>query len=330
MVHNLIILDREEGYAKRFAGYINTLSAFPFEARYFVEYKQMEDYSKKNDIDIILATQEMINTIGDIKCNAVIELSDDNVGNITKSGCIYKYQSCEMIIKQILYRIAENPNINKLVIRKNPMRIIGFYSPIKRIGQTRMAIIMGQLLAEKVRTLYINLEANSGLEELLDLEFGSDMSDLMYDIKNGHKEIAATIGSNVHRKGNLEIFPVMRDYRDLFGMTFSEWKELLKKLETDTDYEYVLLDISDGIQGIDEILKICNRIYMVKCDDMIATAKMNQYMDNADEEFVEDIKDKIVSCVIPECKNMTSVSLWGTANEIGDYCQSIIRDDGLI
>lgn len=327
MVHNLVIFDSDEAYARNFANYVNMQKSFPFEVRYFSKSEDLVRYTDSNDIDIIMASENVIADVNEECCRILIRISNDKVGNVISDGAIYKYQSCEQIIKDILMLVAESPEINKLTNRKNEMVIIGNYSPVKNAGQTQLAIAIGQLLSRDFRVLYINLEGNSGLEELLGTYFSVDLSDLMYDIQNGNKDVSATIGSCVHNRGGLDIFPIMRDFRDLSGMKFDDWKQLLRKLETDTNYDYILLDISDTVNEIPELLSVCNKVLMVKREDIISQAKIKHFTDIMEEEYKENIMNKTVECLVPFSDKKNSV--FEINSEIGDYGKQVISEAGL-
>ena len=56
------------------------------------------------------------------------------------------------------------------------------------------------------------------------------------------------IGSMVEHIGGLDLLPPMQCQMDLVGVTKNEWLKLFSQVEKYTDYDYLLLDLSDSIQ----------------------------------------------------------------------------------
>ena len=52
---------------------------------------------------------------------------------------------------------------------------------------------------------------------------------------------------------------------------------LLQKLEELGEYEYVVLDLSESMQGLFDILRLCTRVYTLTREDRIARSKLLQY-----------------------------------------------------
>ena len=327
MVHNIIIYDTEKYYSQKLAGYMNTQKAFPFEARFFDSRSELEIFVLKNDIDIMLIADNLLAEVEDISVKLRLRLTDDSVGNIHNSEAIYKYQSCETIIRQILSQVADNTQIGRLAIRSSFRKIIGFYSPVKRTGQTTLALAMGQLIAEEYKTLFVSLEGNSGLCELLGLNFSMDMSDMLYDLRNGSRDVAASIGGNVQKLGKMDIFPIMADIKDLASVNYREWVEFIKKLESDTDYEFVILDISDSVRELSEVLCLCEKVFMTLASDKMAYAKKNQYYGNLGVEYSDRLKELFIECELPllgdDGKSIGDM-------EVRDYAKSVWNMAGII
>ena len=53
----------------------------------------------------------------------------------------------------------------------------------------------------------------------------------------------------IQRKGNLDYIPPMRNGQNLLGITWEEWRSLFQRIEELGKYEYVILDLSESIQG---------------------------------------------------------------------------------
>lgn len=65
-------------------------------------------------------------------------------------------------------------------------------------------------------------------------------------------------------------------------------------------YEIVILDISEGIQGITEILDLAGKVYMPVLDDPVSQGKVKQFESEMKLMGVEDILDKTEKIHIPD------------------------------
>ena len=69
--------------------------------------------------------------------------------------------------------------------RLGNVQLIGIYTPVRRCLQTTFSFTLGQLLARRHKVLYLNFECYSGLARMLQREFRTDLSDLIYFLHNG-------------------------------------------------------------------------------------------------------------------------------------------------
>ena len=64
---------------------------------------------------------------------------------------------------------------------------------------------------------------------------------------------------------------------DFISVTKEEWIQLIREIEKGSDYEYLILDLSDAVQGLFDILRLCDVVYTLSRDDGFAMAKIKQY-----------------------------------------------------
>ena len=92
-------------------------------------------------------------------------------------------------------------------------------------------------------------------------------------------------------------------------------------------YEYIILDLDDGINGLFDLLKQCYKIYTITKDDNFAIAKMNQYEQMLKLEELEEIADKTVKCKFPVFHRLPTDLELMTHGELAEYVRSIIEED---
>ena len=59
-----------------------------------------------------------------------------------------------------------------------------------------------------------------------------------------------------------------------------------------TDYEYVILDLSDCVRGLMKILRECDEVYTITRTDRMSKAKLEEYERQLGECGYEDIRLK--------------------------------------
>lgn len=75
----------------------------------------------------------------------------------------------------------------------------------------------------------------------------------------------------------LDFIPPAEIYQNLAGIRGSQWIDLFQEIEKTSEYEYLILDLTDGIMDLWEVLKECDNIYTIYREDGIAMAKIEQY-----------------------------------------------------
>lgn len=328
MNHIMAVCDAEEEYASRLTDYINRKEGFPFRVRYFSTLDKLIQFAGQQKVEVVLISeeyQEVLHETGLIE--AIIVLS-------TKSGewnnsqyRVYKYQSGESLIKAILQILAESMEGKSHISRRVSLKVIGLYSPVKRCLQTTFGLTMGQLLAKKGKVLYINMEGFSGLNVMLKRNFQRDLSDLLYYLQNGKQGLQYILGSMTESVNGLDILPPMLCQMDLISIQAKEWLKLFYEIEGSSDYEYLILDLSDSIQGLFEILRQCSIIYTMTEQDGFAMAKIDQYEQMLKQCQYEDVLQKTNKCELPKFTYLPVQLDRLTVSELAEIVKECLRED---
>lgn len=187
-----------------------------------------------------------------------------------------KYQAADRMTAEILQVFQEEPFLMPCAGR-GKCRILGVYSPVQRIGKTTFALKLGRLLAEKEDVLYLNLETYAGMGGYFQDKEVQNLSHLLYYAKQDKDDIGVRIASMVRQMGKLDYIPPMKVWTDLKSVSTKEWEMLFRKLSTQSIYNTVILDIGDSIEGVFEMLQMCEWILFPYEEDVYAKAKMAQY-----------------------------------------------------
>jgi hypothetical protein len=158
-------------------------------------------------------------------------------------------------------------------------KVIGVYSPIHRIGKTKFAIQLGKEMAKQESVLYLSLEpfAKGGYFE--EKEEG-DLSSLLYFGSQENQNLGLCISVMAGQLGKLDYIKPMPFMEDLYRVEVRQWKELLNKILEHSIYQTIILDMSDGMRDLFEILDFCDTVYTLYIEEPIAMEKLKQYTDN--------------------------------------------------
>ncbi len=328
MNHILAVCDEEEVYASKLADYLNLKEGFPFQVRHFSTIGKLVQFSNQQDVEAALVCEKYEDELTKAQViPSVITLSETN--NIERKGqkTVWKYQSCEVLIKEVLQILAKEGKEGSHILRNVPLKIIGLYSPVKRTMQTTFGLTMGQLLAKRGKVLYINMEGFSGLNSMLKRNFQRDLSDLLYYMQNGKQGLTYIMGSMVESVNGMDILPPMLCQMDLISIEAKEWLSLFYEIESHSEYEYLILDLSDSIQGLFEILRQCFVIYTMTERDGFAMAKIDQYEQMIKQCRYEDILNKTHKCELPKFSYLPEQLDRLTVSELASVVKEKIKED---
>ncbi|MCR5503622.1 MAG: hypothetical protein K6F53_11495 [Lachnospiraceae bacterium] len=328
----LAICDGESRYAEGLMEFMSEKSSLPFRIHLFTDRKCFDSCPDKEEIECLLISERLYRedpTVPGIP--HIVILSES--GNILDPTLhhIKKYQACESIYKELLsYFTKESSEIGKQ-LRMGPanMKVIGVYTPIARCLQTTFAMTLGQMLAKEHKTLYMNFERYSGLSELLRTEFRSDITDLMYYLECAKEKLVYKIDEIREQVNGLDFIPPAAVFQNVAGIKGEQWKELFEEIATGAGYEYLILDLTDGMLDLWEVLRGCHLVYTITKGDTIALAKMYQYETLLKTMNYEDVLNKTRKCRFPVFRCLSARFDLLTVGDMAAYVKENILPDVL-
>ena len=328
MNHILAVCDSEVSYAYQLADYFTNRKGFPFQVQLFTSTETLEEYSKKKPISVALVSEKDYEA--DLKELPIEHLMILEEGeNITEREIkrINKYQSSEKLTREMLDWIASQGILGRAIEEGAGLKVIGIYSPVGKCLKTSFAFVLGQLLSKKHKVLYLNMESYSGLGKMIQKEFTTDLSELIYYLQNSREKFAYRMGSMVEQAGGLDILPPFDSFLDFISVTKEEWIQLIREIEKGSDYEYLILDLSDAVQGLFDILRLCDIVYTLSREDGFSMAKIQQYEEILKKSNYEDIWKKTKNHTIPLIKNLPAGLLQLTFTELTEIVKDCIEED---
>ncbi len=328
----MAICDAEEGYAFRMAEYLLDKVKLPYTLHLFTAVEELEKFAKREEIEILLIAENAWRMLREayIKQQVTQMFLLQESESVEQEGmqCISKYQSPEQVVQKMLDSIAEGSGWKEMPeAPQSSVQMIGIYSPVNRCLQTSFALSLGQLLAKEHKTLYMNFEMYSGLGELLRRQYEADMLDVMYYFQSAREKLALRLPTIIQNAGGLDYIPPVQYATGLKEIPGEQWLSLCKDIAAIGEYEYIILDLDDGIDGLFELLKSCRKIYTITREDAFAAAKLRQYERMLQLGELQEITEKTVKCRFPIFKELPSSLDMMTHGELAGYVKSIIKED---
>lgn len=276
----LALCDTEEEYAQLMTEFLKKQKELPWKIH---TYTQVEELVKtEGDAFELLAVSESAFLaspfLQELQPRRIVILNESGRVRWESVACVDKYQPAEEILKyllQIYMDIADTPLPR---LRKGcHTRFIGNYSPVHRSMQTSFALTMSQILAREHATLYLNFEHYVGIAELLPDMQTLDMADLMYFLTADREKFRLRMQTMLRHVGGLDYIPPMKSGQNLLTIPAADWIDLLQKIEELGEYEYVVLDLGESMQGLFDILRMCKKVFTLTREDRLARGKLLQY-----------------------------------------------------
>lgn len=323
------ICDPEENYAFRMAEYIVEKGNIPYVLHLFTKTEELKIFLQEKEIAILLISECAMKQLN-IKLNIpnVFVLEEGGQGEKADYPYINKFQSPDKILKAMLEQLNDLESWNaQKTGQETKMKLIGIYSPVRRCLQTSFALTMGQLLAKEHKALYLNFEYYSGFSQMLHREFPADMADMIYYFRCAKEKISIRLPSMVQTINGLDFIPPGQSFPDIQALSGENWLELIQILGQVSDYEYLILDLTDGMNGLFALLSHCYKIYTITKDDGFAMAKMKQYEQILQLNALDEIAGKTVKCKFPFFAKLPSDLHLMTHGELAGYVKAIIQED---
>ena len=297
----MVICDREKEYALRLADYLGGKRELALQVRVCGSPEQTAAIRREMPVDILLAGEELdvsgeeFSGIPRIIRLSSAEQSDPQCGE----PVIFKYQSGDEIYNRLVEALAQE-GMSELwnIRRKERGKLIGVYSPVRRTGQTTFALRKGKELARRANVLYMSLESYGGIGGHFPQEEKRNLSMLLYYAKQETGNPGLLITTMVKQTEGLDYIPPVIFPEDLRTVTAAEWMWLFGEILNHSIYDVLILDLGDGLQGLFEILKSCDTIYMPTADDPPAVSKIYQFEEVLCRQGYGEVWERMIRCDI--------------------------------
>lgn len=299
----LAICDGDEIFLNRLADYLHLRKAVPFRVQLFSNTTRLREAIRKSPAHLLLISETLYEPSLQKLCTHLLLLKITTSPPLEHLDYIPKFQSVDKTISQILTYYETKTGTLPYPKKQDDTVLIGIYSPVKRCLQTSFALLLGQLLSQKAKVLYLNFETFSGFSNCFKKET-ADLSDLLYFLKHDPDKFIFKLSGMVQSMNGLHIIPAALSFIDLASIPCKQWETLLQEIKNSCQYEYIVLDLSDYIQGLFELLRMCQKVYTITREEGISQAKIRQYEKVLTELSFSDVLEKTITCRFPEFQNL--------------------------
>ena len=290
-------------YARNFMEYLNQKRNIPFEVHAFSSAEMFLEFAKNNETEILLISDKaMKEEIRRYPIRQIIILSEGvHSPVLDQYPAVYKYQSSEKVIREVMacYGVENGVDTSPALLPKKEMRIIGIYSPVGRTMKTTFALTLGQVLAREEKVLYITLEEFSGLSALTGTVYTGGLSDLLYYYTQ-REYSSVRLGSVTYNWGELDYIPPVTYAEDKNGIRQEVFSGLVQRIAADGTYEELILDVGGFCGGSEELLGICDVVYVPIKDDVVSTAKLEEWKTYLNRSGRSAVWEKLRFLKLPE------------------------------
>lgn len=331
MSYSLAVCDEQESYVCKLAEYLNLKRGIPFRVLAFNSVDKLKDYNRNTPIELLLISEKLFTGCKDKpQVSNIILLNESGMEEVTGYPSVYKYQPAEKIMRAVLEIYGEIGNPMKLAMANKKVSVIGVYSPVKRCLQTSFALTLGQILAKEKRCLYLNFEPFSGLSGLMKRQFEHDFMDLLYFLNSGVEKFIYKLQSMVQSIGNLDYIPPALSFMDLAEIEGDSFRTLLEQIAAGTDYEVIILDLSENIRSLFDILLSCDRIYTITKSDAAADAKLKQYEQLLQFIKKEEILNHTHKLELPVFTGIPTRLEELPYSQLAEYIRNMLKEEGTL
>ena len=324
----LVLCDKEEEYAQLMTEFLQMHRELPWSVRTYTDVEELIQGEKNCPIDVLAVSEETYQQkLATLQPLRTVILNESGLMKWKEFVNVNKYQQAQNVLQSILEVYLE---IADVVLHPIPgmgsTQFIGIYSPVRRCMQTTFALTLGQMLAEKYRTLYLNFEHYVGISKLAAEVGARDLADLLYFLMAEQDKFRLRLQTIIQHQGNLDYVPPMKSGQNLIAVSSKDWYHLFQKINELKEYDYVVMDLSESMQGLFDILRFCSKVFTLTNTDQIAQGKLAEYENLLTACSYEDVLQKTCQCAVPKVQRIPEEIDQYTRGEMADFVRKFIHE----
>lgn len=322
---NMAIYFADSEYLESFMNYIAERDT-GFVCSGFTKGDSLVSYARENDIAVLLTDADCFeNGAKHINSEMTVVLTErPDVETAPDVHTVNILQPVDEIVREIL-KAAAKTDIS-VAQGAHPIKgsIYSFFSPIGRSLKTTLAVAAAQQLADREKTIYLNLEPDSGFTVLCDREYDTDLSDLMFYLRDGVRDrVSLMLQSATCDLQGVSYIPPVMNPGDLYQISCDEIIQFFDVLQG-AGYGSIVLDMGSLLPGFEKILMASTHIYMPVRKDVMSSAKIAQLFSYFRSSGDMGASERIIRVTPPYFKDIPKITADMRGTEVGGYAAKLI------
>lgn len=326
----LILCDPEADYAQQMAAFLQRDKDFPWEVRVYSALQDAEEILGKGSEGVLLLAESLAGEeLPGLFAGRLVLLNESGEIRFPEIKHINKYQEAENVRKELIRLFAQQETtVYPTLQTEKAVKIIGLYSPVRRCLQTSFGITYSQLLAENCKVLYLNFGYYAEMPQLEAEDTEMDLGALMYYLGADRNKFFLHMRSMLRSIGNWDFISTIRNGTDLPGIAGEDWLKLIRRCGQLGEYDCIVLDLNESIQGLFEVLRQCEFIFTIGKEDGTSRYKLGKYEYLLERNGYQDVKEKTRHLVLPAFERLPESLEEYTRGALAEYVREMIAEEG--
>ena len=249
---------------------------------------------------------------------------EEDVDKYVEKGVylVDKYQEVNKIVDEILKQIGEEiKNVGKNGKPGKRLQILAVYALSENELQLPFAVTLSSILSENERVLFLDLQENSGLSQLLEEIYPTGMEELLVMAESGKYSKSRMLSCIGHLDRADVVYPPANT-ECLCEVKNETYQKLFQLLEKEMDYTTIVLNLGSRFLGFFELLGSCREIYLMKSRGGLGQWREKEFLAELEKHAEErgagnlrEIQIPPVAAPMVSCERLVEQWKW---NEFGD------------
>lgn len=309
-----ICLDDQE-YEERLGKFLMNHYMEQLELFLFTDVKQLESSAKQLEVLLVSDNEKLLDEclhLDALKSVNMISLAEgnDHRNENNKIHFVDKYQDVNRIVDEIMKQVGtevEEVMQTGTIIPQGG--IYAIYSLAANEYQLPFAVTTGAVFAEKRQVLFLDLQENSGLSQLMEERAQMGLEELLVMASVGkfsRKRIQNCIG---HIDKVEFVYPTPNS-ENICEMEKGIYRKLIHMLIQEMNYDIVVVNLGSRFSGFFEFLDKCDKIYLLTCKTGPGKWREEEFYQEMEHQGYPRMKEKVQTMEIPPA-DRSSVSCQG-------------------
>lgn len=288
----LALYDSDLFYATRFMEYINSRKVCDFKLIAFTRKESLEEYLSQHSIEILLRGEEDAEELPAQKVKYTYRLTDKlQEGTKKASQCIFKYQSANRIINEIITDYNDKECLVRMTENPEQTKIYSIFAPVPGAEKLHFVWSICSILSEQNKTLLVLLDPLP-VPILADADNNRQcLTEFIYYLKEG--TATEKISSLLQQSGRLFLLSGILHGADILSLTSEDVRKWIEELRNFSGFGNIVFYLGCYTEAIIELMKISDSSLTVSMDNYYETSVIKEWEQQMNRSTLKDIPDKV-------------------------------------